>query len=86
MLGGGSKMTYQEMVDQLASYMGTRARRINLFFLPTLLNLIGNAFELDTMNEDVAKRMNRDISFDNSPAIGDFNYHPEGFLEGNITI
>ena len=85
-LGGGSKVTYLEMIDQISAYVGAKARRINIFFLPGLLQILGKAFELDAVDEQMAKRMNRDISFDNSRAMEDFNYLPKAFLEGNITV
>lgn len=85
-LGGSSKVTYLEMIDRICAYTGVQVRKVSIFFLPGLLKFIGKAFELDGIDEGVAKRMNSDISFDNSRAIGDFNYQPKAFLEGNITV
>ena len=85
-LGGAEQMTYRDMIERLAAYIGKSVRFMSIPAMPLLLGIIGKMYQVSTLNADIARRMNRDISFDNTEAIEDFGYLPGGFLQGDVTV
>lgn len=85
-LGGGEILTYRAMVERLFLHLGKTPRILPLPRLPQLLDLFGALIPSAHVNGDIARRMNRDLTYDNEPAFQDFGYNPRGFLEGNVLI
>ena len=85
-LAGNEVLTYREMVERLFIHLGMKPRLVSLPFLPQFLDFLIACLPFAHINGDVARRMNRDLSFDNAPAHEDFGYSPHGFLEGDVII
>jgi nucleoside-diphosphate-sugar epimerase len=85
-LGGNEVLTYRQMVERLFVHLGMKPRFVPLPFLPQLLDSLNACLPVVHINGDVARRMNRDLAFDNGPARQDFGYNPRGFLEGDVII
>jgi nucleoside-diphosphate-sugar epimerase len=85
-LAGNEVLTYRQMVERLFIHLGMKPRFVPLPFLPQLLDSLNACLPFAHINGDVARRMNRDLVFDNAPAHEDFGYSPHGFLEGDVII
>ena len=85
-LGGGEILTYRAMVERLFLHLGKAPRILPLPLLPQLLDFFGALRPSAQVNGDIARRMNRDLTYDNEMAFQDFGYSPRGFLEGNVII
>lgn len=85
-LGGGEILTYRAMVERLFLHLGKTPRILPLPLLPQLLDLFGALIPSAHINGDIARRMNRDLTYDNEMAFQDFGYNPRGFLEGTVVI
>lgn len=85
-LGGGEELSYSDMVLIISDYIGKTVRQIRPRMVPFILNLLGAVYKDDNLNGEVARRMNRNIIADNTPAIQDFDYRDHRFLEGDVTI
>jgi nucleoside-diphosphate-sugar epimerase len=85
-LAGNEVLTYRQMVERLFVHLGMKPRLVSLPFLPQFLDFLIACLPFAHINGDVARRMNRDLAFDNGPAREDFGYSPHGFLEGDVTI
>jgi nucleoside-diphosphate-sugar epimerase len=85
-LAGNEVLTYREMVERLFIHLGMKPRLVPLPFLPQFLDFLSACLPSAHINGDVARRMNRDLAFDNGPAHEDFGYSPHGFLDGDVII
>lgn len=79
-LGGGERVSYRDMVARIFSFMSNYPRIINIKFLPQILDTISLVIGKKDINGEIAKRMNSDLVFDDSPARKDFLYNPRKFL------
>ncbi len=84
-LSGGEDLTYTNMVNRIAQALGRKnaARRIPC--LPTFFSLASLVSSKKELNAATAKRMNTNLNFSHEPATQDFSYHPQKFLENDIT-
>jgi nucleoside-diphosphate-sugar epimerase len=85
-LGGGDTIPYRTMVERLFRHLGKKPRLLALPFLPQSLDLINSLVPSFHVNGEIARRMNRDLTFDNGPAAKDFGYQPRGFLAGDVIL
>jgi GT2 family glycosyltransferase/nucleoside-diphosphate-sugar epimerase len=85
-IGGGTTLTYREMLSQIFAYMGKPIKLIRIPFMPLILDVLGRSYQQPQLTSEVAWRMNRDISFDNAQAIEDFGYKPHAYLEGGSVV
>lgn len=85
-IGGSQKVSYREMVQGLADYIGKPVRFIKIPFMPVIISVLGQIYQSRHLNAETAKRINIDISFDNTEAIEDFYYKPSSFLQGSLTV
>lgn len=85
-LGGREILTYRVMVERLFLHLGKTPRIVPLPLLPHLLDFVAMLRPSAHVNGEIARRMNRDMTFDNESAFRDFGYDPRGFLEGDPII
>jgi len=85
-LGGGETLPYHAMVERLFRHLGETPRLVAFPFLPQLLDCLGFCLPFVHVNGEIARRMNRDLAFDNGPAAQDFGYSPRGFLAGDVIL
>jgi nucleoside-diphosphate-sugar epimerase len=85
-LAGNEVLTYRRMVERLFIHLGLKPRPVPLPFMPQLLDFLGACFPSAHVNGEIARRMNRDLAFDNRPAREDFGYSPHRFLEGEVIV
>ena len=81
-LCGGETLAYREMIGRVFDCLGRRRRLVSVPFLGTLAALWGRLGGNPAITADMARRMNRDLAFDDGPARRDFAYSPRGFLGG----
>ena len=80
-LGGQEILTFRQLVERIFIVLGFPVRILPLPFLPQLLDIIGRLTGTRITGE-MARRMNRDLVFDITPAETDFSYSPRPFLSG----
>lgn len=85
-IGGKESLAYRDMLTRIAEYIGKPLRLVRVPYMPALIGALGAIYQLPQLNAALARRMNRDISFDNRAAIEDFGYYPSGFLEKDVTL
>jgi nucleoside-diphosphate-sugar epimerase len=85
-IAGNEVLTYRQMVERLFIHLGMKPRLVPLPFMPQLLDVLAVCLPSAHVNGEIARRMNRDLAFDNGPAREDFGYSPRGFLEGDVII
>ena len=85
-LGGGEQLSYRAMVQRLFMHLGATPRLLPLPLLPQSLDLVSRLFPALHVNGEIARRMNRDLVADNTPAVRDFGYRPRGFLSGEVVL
>lgn len=83
-LGGGEILSYYEMVGRIFDVLRMRRRIITIQALPMLLDVYSWLMKSSGINGEMAKRMNRDMVFDDSAARKDFGYYPRKFLDGGM--
>ncbi len=81
-LCGGETLAYREMIGRVFDCLGRRRRLVPVPFLGTLAALWGRLGGNPAITADTARRMSRDLVFDDGPARRDFGYKPRGFLGG----
>ncbi|HEU5046676.1 MAG TPA: glycosyltransferase [Rickettsiales bacterium] len=85
-IGGKESLGYRDMIMRIADYIGKPVRLVKVPYMPAIIGALGAIYQLPQLNAVMARRMNRDISFDNQAAIEDFGYYPSGFLEKDVTL
>jgi nucleoside-diphosphate-sugar epimerase len=81
-LCGGETLAFREMIGRIFDCLGRRRRIVPVPFLGTLAALWRQLSGNPAITADMARRMNRDLVFDDGPARRDFGYSPRGFLGG----
>lgn len=77
-LGGVQTMTYRAMVEKIFLKLGRSPRIVGL---PLPLYRLLLAIRNSGYSPGSADRMNQNLDYDIEPAIADFNYRPQGFLQ-----
>jgi GT2 family glycosyltransferase len=77
-LGGMEQLSYNQMLLRIFALLNMKPRIFKLSFLPILLNFAGK-FLGKGINSSIAKRMNKDLIFDNEIPSNIFNYKPRAF-------
>ena len=83
-LSGGEIVTYRELLERLFKIAQKPARILSWTLLPLLLDLAGRVLRRDSINSEIAYRMNEDAVFFHETAKKDFGYAPRSFLSGGI--
>jgi nucleoside-diphosphate-sugar epimerase len=80
-LSGGQTLTFKEMVVAIFSALGKKPRIVSIpLKLASLLMKGATLFPAYRhLNREMLERVNQDICFDSSDAVGDFGYSPRGF-------
>lgn len=80
-LAGGEVLSYREMVTRIFQSLGKPPRIVSLplWFFRFSLRL-ASPFSNFNYTPEMANRMNQDLDYDQSSAINDFGYAPQGFL------
>ena len=87
-IAGQAPITYNEMIDVVASLLG---KRIHTIHLPVVLGLLGAKLyglvaDTPRFTAEQILRLNEDKRFDYSDAARDFGYQPRSFQEGAKAI
>jgi GT2 family glycosyltransferase/nucleoside-diphosphate-sugar epimerase len=77
--GGGSVVTYRQMVEKVAQALEVKPRFIRIPLFLAMLNLLGKLYGASHINAEMALRMSRDLVFDQDAAFIDFGYEPRVF-------
>ncbi|MEI7670072.1 MAG: hypothetical protein WCJ33_08325, partial [Pseudomonadota bacterium] len=85
-IGGDGLISYRDMIEKIAAYIGKPVKFVNIPFLPQIVGVLSKLYQLKNINKESVNRMNRDLVSDNDIAEIDFDYNPDGFLEGDIVI
>jgi GT2 family glycosyltransferase/nucleoside-diphosphate-sugar epimerase len=79
-LSGGETLSYKEMVEHIFRANDIKPRFLRVNFLPKILDFLGKTLKRPRLNGDIARRMNKDLVYNYSPASQHFEYAPHGFL------
>lgn len=81
-LAGRDVLTYREMVERVFIGLEKKPRTLSIplcLFRPALI--VAAKLRGFSYTPEMADRMNQNLSYDISPAVNDFDYQPQGFLE-----
>lgn len=81
-LGGGETLPYRDMIARIFTMLDRPVRIVRVPFLAPVLSVAGAILPGSELTGDVARRMNRDLAFDDGVAGRDFGYAPRAFLAG----
>jgi GT2 family glycosyltransferase/nucleoside-diphosphate-sugar epimerase len=79
-VGGGSRISYREMVTRVFDALGLPPRFFHIPYLPQIATVIGYAYQLRYLNSEMVLRTERDLVCDTSMAEADFGYAARPFL------
>jgi len=81
-LAGGEALSYRAMVERIFFGLQAKARIVSLpLGVFRFLLWLASKFTSFDYTPEMANRMNQDLSYSNQPAIEDFGYAPQSFLE-----
>ena len=81
-LCGGEKLNYLEMVKRIFTLSGKKPRFFRTKLLPLMLDLYSTFSHNWQINGESAKRMSKDLIFDDSLARDKLSWSPRKFLSG----
>lgn len=83
---GGDEISYRGMIYLLSEYIGKPVKLTKSDLLPGILDGVGKLYHMHHVNRETLKRMSRNMTADNTPAIQDFGFRTRDFLEGDVTV
>ena len=84
MMSGGEVVTYRDMLARLFRVCHKKTRIIETTMLPSFVDLAGRLLKKQSLNGEMALRMNDDLISSHEDASRDFGFSPRSFLSGGM--